>query len=141
MGRLEDIPLEALRAKLNTFDDRRPMLRLLAAILYKQGPSVPTIAAWFDVRPATVYAWFDRIEGAETLEDALHDAPRPGRPARLSANERAELAELLRGGPKAAGYDATAWTPGTVSELLQERFGVSYSLRHVRRLMDEAASG
>jgi transposase len=141
MGRLEDIPLETLRAELNTFEDRRPMLRLLAAILYKQGPSVPTIAAWFDVRPATVYAWFDRIEDAGTLEDALRDAPRPGRPARLSADDRAELVEILRGTPDAAGYDDAAWTPRTVAGLLQERFGVSYSLRHVRRLMDEADTG
>lgn len=141
MARLEDVPLEALREELDTFDDRRPLLRLLAAILYKQGPSVPTIARWFDVRPATVYGWFDRIEDAASLGEAIHDAPRPGRPAKLSPDERDELFRLLRGPPEAAGYDGAAWTPRTVADLLEERFEVSYSLRHVRRLMDEANAG
>lgn len=139
--RLDDVPLSALRAELSTFDDRRPMLRLVAAILYKQGPSVPTIAEWFDVRPATVYAWFDRIEAADSLAVALHDDQRPGRPAKLSAAERDELNELLGQPPESAGYDEGTWTPKAVSELIHERFGVEYSTRHVRRLLDEAADG
>lgn len=139
MARLEDVPLEALRAELDTLEDRRPAVRLLAAILYKQGPSVPTIADWLDVRPATVYAWFDRIEEAQTLDEAVHDDPRPGRPPRLSADERADLFAILADRPSAVGVDADEWTPAAARTLIEDRFGVRYSRRHVRRLLDEAA--
>lgn len=138
MARLEDVPLQTLREALDEFDDRRPLVRLLAAILYKQGPSVPTIADWLDVRPATVYGWFDRIERADTLQEGLHDAPRPGRPAKLSADERRALFEQLQEPPSAAGYDDATWTPASAQALLQEQFGVEYSKRHVRRLLKEA---
>lgn len=140
MSRLEDVPLTELRAELDTFEDRRPMLRLLAAILYKQGPSVPTIAEWFDVRPATVYGWFDRLESADSIVEAVHDAPRPGRPAKLSAGEKDTLFELLERPPGTAGYDAETWTPAAVSALIRDRFDVEYSVRHVRRLLDEVNS-
>lgn len=139
MTRLKEVPLEALRAELDEFEDRRPLLRLLAAILYKQGPSVPTLAAWFDVRPATVYAWFDRIESAESVHEAIHDDPRPGRPSKLSTAERRELLQLLRQSPGEVGYPGEAWTPESVADLIHERYDVDYSVRHVRRLMDEAA--
>lgn len=138
MTRLEEVPLTKLRTELETFDHRRPILRLLAAILYKQGPSVPTIAEWFDVRPATVYAWFDRLETADSIDEAIHDAHRPGRPAKLSADEKETLFELLERPPEAAGYDAETWTPVAVSDLIRNRFDIEYSVRHVRRLLDEA---
>lgn len=141
MARLEDVPLEALRDELETLDGRRPVVRLLAAIIYKQGPSVPTIADWLDVRPATVYGWFDRIEAATTLDAAIHDDPRPGRPARLSTDERAELSEVLQGSPRDAGYEAVEWTPVLAVAVIEDRFGVTYSERHARRLLDELLGG
>ncbi len=141
MARLEEVPLEDLRDQLDEFDEKRPMLRLLAAIVYKQGPSVPTVAEWFDVRVATVYGWFDRMESEPDLASAVRDRPRPGRPARLSGDDRNEFLALLRGPPEAAGVDAPEWTPRLARDVLRESHGVEYSLRHVRRLLDEAESG
>lgn len=40
---------------------KQEAMRLMVAILSKQGPSVSMIARWFDLREATVYAWFDRL--------------------------------------------------------------------------------
>lgn len=141
MGRLEGVPLDELRSQLDEFDEGRPMLRLLAAIIYKQGPSAPMIAEWFDVRVATVYSWFDRIESEADLGSAVRDRPRPGRPARLSGDDRREFLALLREPPTAAGVDAPAWTPRLARTVLRESYDVEYSLRHVRRLLDEAGTG
>lgn len=140
MARLEDLPLAALRDQLEEFDEHRPMRRLLAAVIYKQGPSVPTIADWFDVRAATVYAWFDRLEAEADLGSAVRDRPRPGRPTRLSGDDRREFLATLGESPEDAGYDARAWTPGLARDHLRDSYGVEYSLRHVRRLLDEAES-
>lgn len=141
MARLECIPLEDLRDQFEEFDEKRPMLRLVAAIVYKQGPSVPTIAEWFDVRVATVYGWFDRIESEPDLASAVRDRPRSGRPVRLSGEDRREFLALLREPPEAADVDAPEWTPRLARDVLRESYGVEYSLRHIRRFLDEAESG
>lgn len=138
MARLESVSLTELRDQLETFGERRPMLRLLAAILYKQGQSAPTIADWFDVRVATVYAWFDRIESEPSLEGAIRDDPRPGRPPRLSRADRRRFHERLRRPPSEAGFDADEWTPRLAQTALRAEFDVEYSLRHVRRLLRPA---
>lgn len=59
MGKLEEISLADLHERLEDVDEKKPTQRLLLAILYKQGPSVPMIAEWFDMRERTVYDWFD----------------------------------------------------------------------------------
>lgn len=120
---------------VDTFEERRPLLRLLAAILYKSGPSAPAIADWLDVREATVYSWFDRIETGGPLEEAIRDSPRPGRPSRLDDVERRQFHAALGDSPEAVGIDAAAWTPRVARDYLEETFGVRYSLRHVRRLL------
>ncbi|MFB6267120.1 MAG: helix-turn-helix domain-containing protein [Halodesulfurarchaeum sp.] len=139
MPRIDDVSLAELREALDEFDDRRPMLRLVAAVLYKQGPSVPEIAAWLDVREATVYDWFDRLEGAEDLDAAVRDSPRPGRPAKLDPEMRAAALSDLAGSPRDVGVEAAEWTPELARQHLEERYGVSYSRRHASRLLADAS--
>ncbi|MFB6152983.1 MAG: transposase [Halodesulfurarchaeum sp.] len=138
MPRLDDVSLADLQAVLDEFDDRRPILRLIAAILYKQGPSVPEIAAWLDVREATVYGWFDRLEGAEDLDRAIRDSPRPGRPGKLDPETRAAALSDLAGSPRDVGIEAPEWTPEIARQHLEESYGVSYSWRHASRLLSTA---
>ncbi|MFB6354379.1 MAG: helix-turn-helix domain-containing protein [Halobacteriales archaeon] len=137
MARLEDVPVEELEAAFVELEDYREARRLLAAIIYQRGPSVPMLAEWLDVREATIYRWFDRLE-AEPIDEAVRDDPRPGRPAKLSDDERARFEAALEEPPEAAGYDAAAWTPDLARRYLSEAFGVEYTRRHVRRLLDEA---
>jgi transposase len=141
MARLEDVPIDALRSELQTFDEHRPILRLLAAILYQTGSSVPEIAKWLDVREATVYAWFDRLEGTEDLGEAVKDRQRPGRPPKLSPGEREAALRHLALPPSAAGFDATEWNPELAGRYLADEFAVDYSPRHVRRLLTETGNG
>lgn len=138
MARLKQVPLTDLEQQLDEFDEKRPVMRLLAAIIYKQGPSALDIADWFDVRPATVYRWFERIEEAEDLATSIRDAPRPGRPEKLDSTAREEFFDVVRQRPAVAGLDSPRWTPRVAQQYLNDRFEVEYSVRHVRRLMREA---
>lgn len=132
---LETVSLEELHAVLDEVEDKKPTQRLLLAILYKQGPSVPMIADWFDMRAETIYRWFRRMD-AHPLEDAVHDSTRPGRPPQLDSDQRTRFKETISRPPEAAGYEATAWSPRLARSFLREAFGVDYSLRHVRRLIE-----
>lgn len=138
MDRLKNVPTDALQSELESRDEHRPVRRLLAAIIYKNGPSVPQIADWLDVREATVYAWFDRIEAADDLGEAVQDRPRSGRPPKLRSDDREALLSDLSSPPSALGLNATTWDVDLLREHLAREYGVEYSTRHVRRLLSGA---
>lgn len=134
MARLEGIPVEELEETLVEIDGYREAQRLLAAIIYKRGPSVPMLADWLDKREATIYEWFNRIE-AEPVRSAIRDEQRPGRPSKLTDDEWAEFQLILQKSPTSVGYDAVEWTPKLAHQYLLDELNVEYSLRHVRRMM------
>jgi transposase len=137
MNHLDDITVADLQRALDEVDGKTPAMRLLAAIAYKNGVTQTELAEWYGVERRTIYSWLKRLE-EKPLAEAVRDDDRPGRPRRLSEREQNELEELLNGPPGEVGYDAPAWTPELVADLLAERFDVAYSLPSCRRLMKEA---
>ncbi|MFC5971134.1 helix-turn-helix domain-containing protein [Halomarina salina] len=137
MARLEGVPVADLLDALDAATSAKATKRLMVAVLYKRGHSVPVVADWFGMRENTIYAWFDRLE-AEPIEQAVRDRPRPGRPPKLDENERRELDATLHEPPTAAGYDADAWSVSLVRRHIAETYDVEYTHRHVRNLVDDA---
>ena len=76
---------------------RAPMILLSA----EQGLKVPHIAAIVRESEATVLRWLNR-DLAECLE-GLQDAPRPGRPAKVTEAYRAALLAAVRRRPRSFG--------------------------------------
>lgn len=137
MEKIENVDLGALEEALDRRDEKREAMRLLAAIIYKRGPSVPMIAEWLDVREATIYRWFERLED-EPIEVAIQDRPREGRPPKLSESQRNEFHAAVRRPPADSGFEEPAWSPETARKFLVEQFDVDYTERHVQRLLKAA---
>lgn len=137
MAKLESISAEDLEAALERVDRKRETQRLMVAIMYKRGPSVPMIAEWLDMRERTIYNWFDRLE-ERSIMDAITDDHRSGRPSKLDDTERQEFELAVTQPPTKSGYDQPAWSTALTQEFLRERFDVEYSLRSVQRLLKEA---
>lgn len=138
-GKIPDFTVDELQEELaETDDDGKAVKRLLVAIAYKQGQSPADIEETFGISRKNVYQWLDRFE-ERGLDDALYDEKKPGRPSKLSDKQFAEAAAVLHESPEEAGYDGIqAWTPKFVQHWLKAHFDVEYTLRHVRRLMDDA---
>lgn len=136
MAKLENVSVGELHEALDRVSGKKPTQRLMVAIVYKQGPSVPTIANWFDMRKETIYSWFSAME-EKPLMDAIVDDPRPGRPPKLSDDQLEVFRSALNQSPVIIGYDATEWNPKLVQKYLQDEFDVEYSLRHVRRILEK----
>ena len=137
MARLSEISVGELDAALEDAGGPRAAKRLLAARIYKRGPSVPMIADWLGTREGTIYRWFDRLE-SEPIGEAVVDRSRPGRPAELTPAQRAEFEAAVDRPPADAGFDESAWSPALARTFLAREFGVDYSTRHVRRLLAAA---
>lgn len=66
---------------------------------------------------------------------SLAAKPTPGRPTKLSVDERRELEAKLLEGARAQGFDTELWTCPRVAELIRREFGVSYHVDHLPRLL------
>jgi transposase len=136
MALLEDVDGATLREHLADVEGRRPTMRLMVAIAYVEGVSQTDLATWYGLSRKTVYNWLQRIdEGA--LPEALYDEPRPGRPPKLTPEERDALAEAVTEPPAAAGYDADDWSASLLQTHLESTHEVTYSRRHCQRLLGE----
>lgn len=138
MGKLDDVPAAALRDALDDASGAKAATRLLLALAYKDGVGVETLSERYGVPESTIYSWLDRFE-SDSIEAAITDADRPGRPSKLSATQRREVAEWLRSSPREYGFDAAEWTPALLRDRIATEFGVTYSLGHLRRLSAKLA--
>lgn len=109
----------------------------MAAIIYKRGPSAPMIAEWLDTREQTIYRWFDRLE-TEPIEQAVQDRQRSGRPSKLDDADVTEFRQAVQHPPEEVGYDHPAWTTALAQQFLKDEFDVTYTRRHVQRLLKDA---
>lgn len=135
MARLENVSVAELEGALDEATRKRETKRILVAIIYKRGPSVPMIAEWLDIREATIYRWFDRLE-SEPISQAVKDRQRPGRPPKLSDEHRERFRAAVQNPPADVGYDESEWTAELAQQFLEDEFEVEYSQRHVQRLLD-----
>jgi len=110
--------------------------RRKAGRLLLKGVTQAEVARRVGVSRATVSDWNRRIEhgGIASLNNRVR-----GRPARLDAAKRAQLAEALLAGARSHGYATELWTLPRIAKLIEERFGFSYSTSQISRLLTAMA--
>jgi len=120
-----------LRRPAKSDPDPRVCRRAQALFLLAQGESVLAVARWFRTAPHRVRAWRARfLEGGR---DRLADAPRTGRPPKLSPAELALLDEALERGPQAYSRPVTIWSIRDLCTLLRQQCRVRVSVYMVHR--------
>jgi putative transposase len=108
-----------------------------------QGYSNIQIAHDLAINVDTVRLWRDRWValqgiGLDTLSVAerLQDAPRPGAPARITAEQRCQMAALACEAPMKTGRPISQWTGREIADELRERGIVEQiSPRHASYLL------
>lgn len=108
--------------------------RLQAWKLHQQGWSQRAIADLLEVHAASVSRWLQRARLAGGAS-ALHRRKAPGAARRLPRAHWPRLRALLRRGAEAHGFHGALWTRARVAMLIEREFGVTYSPRHVGRLL------
>jgi len=136
MTSLDDVPADLLRTALSRTKDPKSVKRLMIALAVKDGESVATLSRRYGIPASTIYYWLSRFE-ERSFTEALADEQRPGRPRKLDGDERSALVEDLEESPIDHGYDDEEWSPKLVRRHIERRYGVEYSLGHVRRLLRE----
>lgn len=104
--------------------------------LYQAGWWQKDIAVALGVSRGAVSQWIKR--GREGGVEALRTRPRPGGPAKLTAEQRAQIPGLLARGAEAYGFRGDVWTAARVAAVIWRSFGVRYQRDHVSRVLRQA---
>ena len=107
--------------------------RRRAAALLRKGLGVREVARRVDSSPSSVSRWKEAVEKGGFR--ALVAKAQPGRPARLSAQQKEHLLELLLQGPHAHGHANQLWTLARVAQVVEKNFGISYHPAHVWKIL------
>lgn len=114
--------------------DWRAYRRLRAWELKQQGWKQEDIAEALGVTPGAVSQWMKRArEGGGKA--ALRRRLAPGAAPRLSEAQKAKIPAWLEKGAEAYGFRGEVWTRKRVAEDIRRELGVTYSPRHVGRIL------
>ena len=117
-----------------TPSDWREARRFRAFELKQDGWKQTDIAEALGVSEGAVSQWMKKAR--EGGKEALKTEPRPGRPRKLSEEERTEkLPSLLEKGPEYFGFRGEVWTRKRVRKIIKEEFGVEYDVSQVGRIL------
>ena len=117
-----------------TFNDWREARRFRAWELHEKGWSQARIAEALGVTRGAVSQWFKAI-GEEGLSALLSSTGKRGPKPRLSDGELQRLPKFLERGAESYGFRGNVWTRARVGKVIEQEFDVSYSDRHVGRLL------
>ena len=107
--------------------------RRRAIDLLKGGASITEIARRVGCSHSSVILWRDAVRRRGLT--ALKAKPAPGRPPKLTAQQRAKLPRLLLRGPAAWGFATELWTTRRIATVIQRAFGVRLHRAHVSRVL------
>lgn len=118
-------------------------LRARIVLAAARGETNEEIAQENKVTPETVRLWRNRWVTLQDIalddlriEDRLEDAPRPGAPARITADQRCQIEALACEKPEGSDRPITHWTAREIAEELKKRKIVdNISPRHAARLL------
>lgn len=109
--------------------------RLKAVELEGEGLNHQQIARRLNTTDRSVRRWLRaRRTGGGS---ALAARPSPGRPSKLSRRRRQALVRLVLKGAMACGYPTDLWTCPRILDMIRHRFGVSYHVDHLPRLLKD----
>jgi transposase len=114
----------------------RDRLRAQIVLAAARGHPNARIAAGLGISVDTVRTWRGRFAGRGL--DGLQDRPRPGRPRRISAEDRAAVVALACQLPAATGVPLSRWTgPELLAEVTRAGAAEDLSVSSVLRILAE----
>lgn len=113
--------------------DPKAKMRLLAALLRKEGMTYQDIAERIKYPLMTVADWCRRMH--EEGIQRRYSVKQPGRPRKLTAEQLKELESVLSKAPIGEGLPFLFWTTKLVMYYIEKEYGVVYNFPQVRNIL------
>ena len=101
--------------------------------LWKQGLTLSEVARRVQSSVSSVHRWARTWK--EKGSRGLDSKPVPGRPPKLTAQQRRRLEKRLLQGAMACGFPNELWTLKRIAILIRREFGVQYHPSHLWRVL------
>ena len=130
---LSRVSLKEIEKFYNGEKNAKAKIRLQCAILRKKGKTIEDISEVTRKPKTTISDILNRFErkGIQA-KDAVKQK---GQPKRLSAKDLKELDKALSKKPIDSGLPFVVWTTKLVKYFIEKRFGVSYVLMQIHRIL------
>jgi len=123
--------------------EQRKVVRARIVLHAAQGHSNTKIAKELGIHIDTARMWRDRwvaFQGVDlevlSLEDRLEDVPRPGKPSKITEEQRCKMAALACEAPGKVGRPISQWTEREIAdEVIAQGIVKHISPRHAARLI------
>ena len=113
--------------------DIRVVKRAAALLAVGHGETYRTISETLRVDSESIRLWVNAFLLKKL--DSLKYKKSPGRPPKLTKSQRDTLAQLIEDGPEQAGFPGACWRTPMIQHLIQEKFGVFYSVHYLSQLL------
>ena len=141
MSEKERQELEKLVSKHQTGQQMALRARIILAA--NSGQTNTAIAQKYEVKHDTVKLWRNRWAKLQdislddlSVEQRLSDAPRPGAPAKITADQRCKIEALACEQPENSERPISQWTAREIAaEVMKRKIVESISGRHAARLL------
>ncbi len=130
---LPDFSINELNEIYQEENDPKAKIRLLAAILRKEGKTLEEISSTVKHPLTTVGDWLRRLH-TEGISRKNNKKP-SGRPKRLTDKQIENLKPILFKSPQEQGFPFIIWTTKPVIQLIEKLYNVSYKPLQVRRIL------
>jgi transposase len=107
--------------------------RRRAIALPQQGLSLHEVVRRVQASVSSVSQW--RAAWQQGGDAALAPKPAPGRPSKLTPQQRQQLVTLLLCGARAYGFPNELWTLKRIATVIHVEFGIRYHPAHVWKLL------
>ncbi len=122
----------ALHDEIRRSKDARYDHRLHAVLLVAQGMACSQVSQLLGDSIRSVQNWVNQFERSGFA--GIADAPRPGRPPKLTEMEMAMIEEAIRSSPEQYGLAGYLWDGKTLSAFILQEFDVELSVRQCQRM-------
>lgn len=130
---LKEYPKDELMEMYRKEKEGKPKIRLLAAILRKEGKTLEEISDLIKYPLTTIKGWLHEMHRAGI--ERIHPIKQPGRPRRLTEKELRDLDLTLSEPPTKQNMPFKFWNTKLVIKLVKERYGVEYGPVQMWRIL------
>ena len=134
--RLNKNAIHALEKRLISAQQRgclQEVARISAVLALAKGKSISSVALVLRVSAESVRSWLKKylLNGC----DSLKSKKKPGRPAKLTKNQRRELMKMIDQGPEAHGYTSSCWRSPIIQDLIYNHYDVYFNANYISELL------
>ena len=113
--------------------DQLERRRQKALALLEEGLSIKDVSRRVGTSFVSVFRWKTAAQKGGLA--AIKAKPVPGRPRKMSEQDRSRLFDLLLKGALAYGFPNDLWTLKRIASVIQKEFGVQYHPNHIWRIL------